>query len=223
MAQIHVDYDWDWAGADRELQAAFALGPRQTNGVQIASQLAAARGRWDEARQLAIQAIELDPLNPIAHMILGWNIYLHTGHFAEAEQSVRRGLQIAPKFGSGQYFLGEALMLEGQNDAALAEFRKETLDDGQLEGSVMAHFAAGRKAQSDAQLAEAIRRNGNSWPSEIARVYAFRGENDHAFQWLDRAYELRDEDLYLIKDDPLFKNLEGDPRYKAFLRKMNLP
>jgi hypothetical protein len=29
--------------------------------------------------------------------------------------------------------------------------------------------------------------------------------------------------LYIIKDDPLFKNLEGDPRYKTFLRKMNLP
>ena len=57
-----------------------------------------------------------------------------------------------------------------------------------------------------------------SWPSEIARVYAFRGEKDHAFEWLDRAYEARDEDLYIIKGDPLFKNLEGDPRYKAFLQ-----
>jgi TolB-like protein len=223
LADIHVYYDWDWIGAERELQTAFALGPRETDGVQVASQLAAARGRWDEARQLAIEAVELDPLNPSAHMILGWNVYLHTGQYAEAEESFHRGLQLAPKYGSGEYFLGEALMLEGHQDAALAEFRKETLDDGQLEGSAMALFAAGRKAESDAQLTEAIRHNGNSWPSEIARVYAFRGEKDRAFEWLNRAYELRDEDLYLIKDDPLFKNLDGDPRYKAFLQKMNLP
>ena len=223
MAQIHLYYDWDWAGADRDLQTAFALGPRRSNGVIIAAQLIAARGRWDEARQLAIEAIALDPLNPIGHMVLGWNIYVHTGHFAEAEQSFRRGLQIAPKFGSGQYFLGESLMLEGHNDAALAEFRKETLDDGALEGSAMTLFAAGRRFESDARLAEAIRQNGTSWPSEMARVYAFRGEKDHAFEWLERAYEARDEDLYLIKDDPLFKNLESDPRYEAFLRKMNLP
>jgi len=65
--------------------------------------------------------------------------------------------------------------------------------------------------------------NGDSWASEIARVYAFRGEKDRAFEWLNRAYEARDEDLYFIKGDPLFKNLEGDPRYKAYLRKMNLP
>jgi TolB-like protein len=223
MAQVHMFYDWDWAGAERELQEAFLLGPRETNGMLAASQLAAARGRWDEARQLGIEAIELDPLNATAHLLLGWNVYLHTQHFVEAEQSIRRGLQITPKSGSAQYFLGEALMLEGRNDAALAEFRKETVDDGQFEGSAMTLFAAGRKAESDAQLAQAIRHNGTSWPSEIARVYAFRGEKDRAFEWLNRAYALRDEDLYLIKGDPLLKNLEGDARYKAFLRKMNLP
>jgi TolB-like protein len=223
MATIHIVYDWDWSGADRELQQAFALGPRETDGVQAASQLAAARGQWDEARQLAIEAVELDPLNPTPYFLLGWDIYLHTGQLGEAEQSFRRALQIAPGLGSGQYVLGEALMLQGHYEAALAEFRKETLDDGQLEGPAMAHFAAGRKAESDAALADAIRHNAASWPSEIARVYAFRGERDSAFEWLDRAYEARDEDLYTIKGDPLFKNLEGDPRYKAFLRKMNLP
>ena len=114
-------------------------------------------------------------------------------------------------------------MLQGHLEAALAEFQKETVDDGRLEGSAMALFAAGRKAESDSQLAEAIRRNGTSWPSETARLYAFRGEKDRAFEWLDRAYELRDPDIYTFKGDPLFKNLENDPRYKAFLRKMNLP
>jgi TolB-like protein/tetratricopeptide (TPR) repeat protein len=223
MARIHTYHDWDWAGADRELQQAFALGPRDTYGAQIACQLAAARGQWDEARQLAIEAVERDPLSPDAHMFLGWNVYLHTSQLPEAEQSFRRGLRIAPKWGAGQYFLGEALMLQGHLEAALAEFQKETVDDGRLEGSAMALFAAGRKAESDSQLAEAIRRNGTSWPSETARTYAFRGEKDRAFEWLERAYKLRDPDIYTFKGDPLFKNLENDPRYKAFLRKMNLP
>jgi TolB-like protein len=223
LAEIHVIYDWDWAGADRELKQAFALGPRDTYGAQVASWLAAAQGHWNDARQLALEAIALDPLNANAHGGIAFEIYLRSGNFTEAERSLRRALQIAPEYGTGHYFLGEALMLQGHLDAALAEFRKETLDDGQLEGSAMVDFAAGRKADSDARLAEAIRRNGASWASEIARVYAFRGERDHAFEWLERAYDGRDEDLYFMKDDPLFKNLESDPRYKAFLRKMNLP
>jgi TolB-like protein len=223
LSEIHVVYDWDWAGADRELQQAFALGPRDTHGAQIASWLAAALGHWDEARQLAIEAVALDPLSPDAHWSLGYEVYMRSGHIVEAEETFRRVLQIAPEFGTGHYYLGVSLMLQGHHEAATAEFRKETLDDGQLEGSAMVDFAAGRKAESDAQLAEAIRRNASTWASEIARVYAFRGEKDHAFEWLNRAYEARDEDLYFIKGDPLLKNLEKDPRYKAFLRKMNLP
>jgi TolB-like protein/Tfp pilus assembly protein PilF len=223
LAEIHLLYDWDWAGADRELEQAFALGPRETNGVETASWLAAALGHWDEARQLGIEAIALDPLDPDAQGSLGWAVYVRYGHLAEAEQSLRRSLQIAPAWGAHRYFLGKVLMLQGHLDATLTVFRQETLDDGQLEGSAMVHFAAGRKADSDALLADAIRRNGSSWPSEIARAYAFRGEKDHAFEWLNRAYDMHDEDLYFIKGDPLLKNLEGDPRYKAFLRKMNLP
>jgi TolB-like protein len=222
LAEIHVVYDWDWAGADRELRQAFALGPRDTHGAQIASWLAAALGQWDEARQLAIEAIALDPLSADAHWSLGYEVYMRSGHIVEAEQSFRRALQIAPEFGTGHYYLGVSLMLQGRHEAAMVEFRKETLDDGQLEGTAMTHFATGRRAESDVQLAEAIRHDGASWTSEIARVYAFRGEKDHAFEWLDRAYDARDEDLYFIKGDPLLKNLEGDPRYKAFLHKMNL-
>ena len=63
MASIHIIYDWDWAAADLELQRAFALGARGTVGVVTASELAAARGEWDGARQLAIEAVEIDPLD----------------------------------------------------------------------------------------------------------------------------------------------------------------
>jgi hypothetical protein len=66
--------------------------------------------------------------------------------------------------------LGEILMLEGHNDAALAELRKETPDDGQAVGSAMAHFATGRKVESDAQLAEAICQNETDWPEDIVSI-----------------------------------------------------
>jgi TolB-like protein len=223
LAEVHLDYDWDWAGADRELKQAFALGPRDSYAAMIASRLAATLGHWDEARQFGAEAIELDPLSANAIASQGWAIFLRTGHLAEAEKSLRRTLQLVPDWGAGHYLLGVALMLQGHLDAALTEFGKETLDDGRLEGAAMAYFAAGRKAESDAQLAEAIRQNANDWAFGIARVYAFRGEKDSALEWLERAYEARDEDLYAIVGDPLLKNLEGDPRYKAFLRKMNLP
>jgi hypothetical protein len=58
---------------------------------------------------------------------------------------------------------------------------------------------------------------------EIAEVYSFRNQSDEAFEWLDRAYTQRDDDLIVTKVDPFLKNLHNDPRYAAFLKKLNLP
>jgi hypothetical protein len=57
---------------------------------------------------------------------------------------------------------------------------------------------------------------------QIAEVYAFRGENDHAFEWLDRTFAEHDPGLTTLKSDPLLKNLRHDPRYAALLKKMRL-
>ena len=58
---------------------------------------------------------------------------------------------------------------------------------------------------------------------QIAEVYAFRGESDKAFEWLERAYAQGDGGLSQMKGNPLLKSLERDLRYAAFLKKMRLP
>ncbi|MCI0616738.1 hypothetical protein L0244_27475, partial [bacterium] len=58
---------------------------------------------------------------------------------------------------------------------------------------------------------------------QIAEIYAYRGETDKAFEWLERAYEQRDTGLAQMKGDPLLRSLESDPRYITFLKKMKLP
>jgi hypothetical protein len=57
----------------------------------------------------------------------------------------------------------------------------------------------------------------------IAELYAYRGQSDEAMSWLDRAYAQKDPELATIKGEWLLRSLESDPRYKALLRKMNLP
>jgi hypothetical protein len=58
---------------------------------------------------------------------------------------------------------------------------------------------------------------------QVAEIYAYRGDRDKAFEWLDRAYRQRDGGLSGMKGDPLLLNLEHDPRWTAFLNKMKLP
>jgi hypothetical protein len=58
---------------------------------------------------------------------------------------------------------------------------------------------------------------------QIAEVYAFRNQSHETFEWLERAYAQRDSGLIGTKVDPLLKSLHNDPRYAAFLKKLNLP
>jgi hypothetical protein len=87
----------------------------------------------------------------------------------------------------------------------------------------MAYYALGRKQESDAALSESITKYPASGAYQIAEVYAFWNQSDEAFEWLERAYARRDGGLVFTKVDPLLKNLHNDPRYTAFLKKLNLP
>jgi adenylate cyclase len=115
------------------------------------------------------------------------------------------------------------LLLRGEAAAALAEFQREPDETFQRQGAAMAYFALGRKAEANAALSEMERLDATTEAFGIAETLAYRGEIDQAFAWLDRAYQQRDPSLEQIKFDPFLKSLHGDPRWKAFLRKMKLP
>ena len=136
---------------------------------------------------------------------------------------MRRTLEISPTFTYGHFNLGLVLLARSKPQAALAEMLKEGDEAHRLGGSSMAYFALGAKAESDAALAQLLKLKDEAGPYTTAEIYAFRGESDEAFKWLDRAYAHKDAFLYKIKGEVPFAKLQGDPRYKAFLRKMNLP
>jgi hypothetical protein len=140
----------------------------------------------------------------------------------EAEAAARRSVEINPTGPFGHFLLGDVLLLRSQPDAALTEFSKEPVEAARLGGSAMAYFAMGAKAESDAALAQMIKGQADR-PFIIARVYGFRGEPGEALKWLESAYAQKDSLLSIIKGDPAFRKIEGDPRFKAFLKKMNLP
>jgi hypothetical protein len=101
--------------------------------------------------------------------------------------------------------------------------RQETQDGGRDAGMAMVYHALGRKAESAAALTRFTKERGADMASWIAEVYAYRGDHDKAFEWLDRAYQQQDVNLWLFKTSLAFNNLESDPRYRVFLKKMNLP
>ncbi len=222
LGDIHRAYDWDWAAADQELKQALALAPADGDIVFYAAVQSLGMGRWDDALKQVNTALAQDPLNPSRYQVLTL-IQSRRGRFEEAEAASRRALELIPRGPFGHSFLGNVLLLRGHPDEALTEFSKEEVDPARLGGIAMAHFAQGRKPDSDGALAQ-MTKHPTDHPFLTARVYAFRGDPKEALKWLDLAYAQKDSGMLpLIKGDAMFKKIEGDPRYKAFLKKMNLP
>ena len=222
LGNVHDVYDWDWAAADREINLALKLAPNDAIILVSAARQSLITGRWDDALRLLNASLEQDPLSPGGYIHLNW-IQIRRGRLAEAEAAVRRTLDISPTFSYGHYYLGITLLARGQGEAALAEFQKESADGARLGGSAMAYFALGRQSESNAALADRVKVQPDEDAFGIALAYAFRGESDEAMRWLDRAYAQKDLGLYTVKGEPPLKSMEGDPRFKAFLKKMNLP
>jgi TolB-like protein/DNA-binding winged helix-turn-helix (wHTH) protein/Tfp pilus assembly protein PilF len=222
LGGIHTSYDFDWAAADKELQQALALAPNDATATFLAARLSLDVGRWDEAITQLNAVLAQDPMSAAYYQVLDW-IQARRRRLPEAETAARRVLEISPTYDSAHYYLGLVLIERGAREDALVEMEKETLTGGQLAGLAMAYYALGRKAESDAAIARMTKEQGNSNAFEITEAYAIRGDRDQAFQWLERAYAQKESDLQYIKGDLPLKNLEGDPRYKALLRRMNLP
>jgi TolB-like protein/Flp pilus assembly protein TadD len=222
LAGIHIVYDWDWAAASREIQQVETFTPGNADLLGDEAILSGTLGRWDEALRQIKAALSKDPLNPSYFVILS-SIEESRGHLPEAEAAIRRVLDIRPTYDSAHYYLGLLLLERGDRDAALAEMQQETDNASKQEGLAMVYYALGRKAESDAALAGMLNGDADGNAFGIAEVYAFRGQSDEAMHWLERAYAQKDSSLYSIKGSPVLHNLVGDPRYKAFLKKMNLP
>jgi TolB-like protein/tetratricopeptide (TPR) repeat protein len=222
LANVHRNYDWDWAASAAEVRQALELDPTNPAALTRAGQLSYTLGRWDDAERQLRLALVRDPLFTVAIWSLGTAQY-SAGRFAEADATYRRVLELAPGFSLVRPSLGKTLVAEGKPEQALAMMQAQGNEkDIQLLLPIVLQ-AAGHQSESDEALKAIIAKYGDSEAYYVAMTYAYRDNRDLALQWLERAYRQREGRFIEIVGEPLFKNLTNDPRYKAFLKKLNLP
>ncbi|MEE8368207.1 MAG: protein kinase [Thermoanaerobaculia bacterium] len=209
----------DLAGAARHLERALALAPADQLVLGDSATLLQTLGRLGEVLELQEALVRRDPVAVMARSNLG-NTQLLTGLLDAAIVSYRTVLSLAPGRGHGHYGLGMALLLQGDAAGGLAEIEQETNEIWRRIGLPMAYHALGQTAAADAALAELIARYEKDAAYNIAYVQAFRGEVDHAFEWLDKAVDYRDAGLSEIVAENLFEKIHSDPRWVLFLRKI---
>jgi serine/threonine-protein kinase len=215
--------DYNWKLAEQELHRALALNPSDQDATMHLGLVLMAQGRSAEALRPMHAAVTLDPLSSFAVENLGVVQYFGGDH-AAAETSLRKSLTMNVDIDYSHYLLGLIPLLRGDYARALKEFVAEHNNLTQDAGLALAYHAAGKHRDSDEALARLVKGGLQLWPYGIATTYAYRGERDEAFNWLERAYLARDTDLHTFAfGDPLLAGLHTDARWSALMRKMNLP
>src|SRR5213592_3348580 len=225
-APAHAQLGWiamygdsDLVGAAQHLERALALDPADLRVLTTSVTLLQSLGRLDEALALEEAAVRRDPVNVTTLFNLGYHQRM-AGRLDAAIASFRTVLSMSPSNGGAHCQLGVALLLKGDAKGALAEIEQETSEIYKMIGLPLAYHALGRKADSGAALAALIAKYEKDGPSNIASVYAYRGEADKAFAWLDKAVEYGDGGLGEIVTENLFDKIHSDPRWLPFLRKV---
>jgi TolB-like protein/Tfp pilus assembly protein PilF len=220
---LRAQYTWDWAGAQADLAKALTLEPADVSAQVHYGSLLASLGRLTEAIAATRKAIELDPLSGEAWMELG-EYLIANRDFGAANTALRRAHEIRPDSGGSLSELGTLQLVGGHADAALVTFGQISTDPVfRLCGIAMAEHALGHAKESQQALNELMLKFAQVGAYQIAETYAWNGNKEKSFEWLERAYQQRDPGLAFIKWDPLFANLRGDARYQTLVRKMNLP
>jgi TolB-like protein/Tfp pilus assembly protein PilF len=222
LGLVHRTYDWDWTPAQAELRQGLSIDPTSVLGLTFGGILSKTLGHWDDALRQLHAALDRDPMATFVHYNLGEALYL-AGRFTDAEIVFRKLQGLAPDFGWTRVLLAKTLLAEGKPDAALATAQQENSEVYRLSSLPIFLQAVGRKTEAEETLKQVTTKSADSEAFNIAMVYAYRNERERAFEWLDRAYKQKDPALIAIMGEPLLNNLANDPRYKAFLRKMNLP
>ncbi len=209
----------DFVSAAKHFERALALDPNDINVLRNSATFLQSLGRLHEALALNEAIVRRDPVNLLALNNLGV-AQQSTKQFDAAIASFRSVLSLNPGSGGAHSWMCEAMLLKGDAPAALAEIEQEKSEVWRLIGLPMAYHALGRKTEADAALATLIAKDETWGPYNIAYIYAFRGDADKAFEWLDKAVQYQDPGLLGIVGENLFDNIHSDPRWLPFLRKI---
>jgi TolB-like protein/tetratricopeptide (TPR) repeat protein len=222
LAYVYRTLDWNWQAATEEVERALAISPANSEALYLRGLVAQTLGQWDEADRWLRASVSSDPLSTFAIFNYANALYL-AGRLGAAEAQLRRLLQVAPHYEWTRAWLAKTLLAAGKPAEALAILAPDHANDSDLLYLGVILLANGRTAEADLANQRLEREQGNVSAFYVAQYYAYKNDRERALQWLERAVAQKDTGLVDILGEPLLKNIEGEPRYRAVLRQMNLP
>ena len=167
------------------------------------------------------KALNLDPLSASYNWVLGRN-YWFAHKYDSAYEQLKKTLTLFP-----DYWLTITsfvyVLLQRKNYSEAIEWSKK-IPANDIMGRTLsyAYAVSGDTIQAKKQLEKTLKEFPHSELPELAMVYIGLKEYDQALTLLDKAYALRQIDMYFINADPAFDPIRKEPRFKALLKKMHL-
>jgi serine/threonine-protein kinase len=228
LAEAHAALGWvrffiQWRIADglAELRRAQQLAPWNPTANDLLARVMVYLGQFDEAEKLAQQAIERDPLAYQARASLARLLFVQ-GKLDEADASAQKAAELQPTAAGNRRWQVFVAMQRGDAEAALREAELEPNERYRRFEVALAQYARRNQPAADTALAELIARDRNVMAYQIAEVYAWRGEKNKAFEWLQISLNNHDSGLLSLLIDPLMRGLQNDARYGSVLAKVGL-
>lgn len=216
MGGMIRNWDKDYVAAAPHVAHAIELAPNDAYIVRLAGSFARDIGRYDISNALSEHLLTLDPLCTDCkfRLALGYRV---AGRLDDADTMLREVLLLDPDFPSAHFLLGTNQLLRGNPEAALAEF-EQAVEDERAEGEILTYHDLGRDTEFEAAFSQL--REQPEIEEVIAEIYAWIGDADSAFEWLDKMYELYQNAPVNFPKEPMLRNIHDDPRWNELLKKL---
>lgn len=228
LADVTFFCEWNWVSAERDVAHAIAVNPNFAVAHAYRGRYLLTMGRKEESLRETAQAVELDPLAIPIRWDRWLTLYM-AGRYSDAFEQCQKMQELDPNLDFGYLCGADVYVQTGDLARAIELYEKAANVAAGKNPRVIAHLAyayalAGRRNDAQKLVDHLIdlSRQRHVHPALIALVYVGLGRREAAFEWLERAYQVRGRDLLDIRDDPQFAALHTDPRFKDLLRRIGL-
>jgi eukaryotic-like serine/threonine-protein kinase len=217
---------WKFQAADEEFRRAEELNPNYFNALEGYAGYLARMGRFKEAMDQAQRALALNPLANAAQLEIGL-VFEFERDYPQAIAQTQLVLQSAPNDLVANNQLASCYFDAQQYDKFVEFYERVAVIAGAPEAAAelkRAYASGGVKGVVRWDIAQDDDPSKSGYdPADVARDYAFLGDENSAFAWLEKAYQQHSSNLITLKVAPDFDSLRSDPRYAALVKRIGFP
>ena len=230
LGYVNLLFKWDFDSAEANFRKAITMEPDNSDARQALSLCYRIIGEYDKMLNQAEMAVKIDPLSLPALLESGW-ANLVSGNFYKALNAFNEALELDPLFRAAYEGKAAVYMSQKKYEKALQMIKKfKKLNDSTYGGA--SHLAYIYAEMNDKSLAEKyisrMKEHEKEEPYrnmslDFAMVYSALGDKDRAFEYLQKAVDVKLGAILLIQTLPFIQKLKDDTRYENIVDQIGLP